>query len=405
MKVDLVTGACGFSGNYLVKHLVEKGRKVRATDLERAYGDPQSAEFRRILDLDYERDGVEWVPSDLTRRRTLDPLFKRGDVGCLFHTASLYDYSAPWEMLEKVNIGGVTNLLEAALEGGIERMLHWSTCGVFGHSNFPGSYLEGRPWLPLKEFVWNVWIRPWLKDGSFRRPTRRPTNQPMTEERSNPKNTEGPEPRGTHFSNEYGRSKWLQEQIVWRYHRETGLPVTVIRPAPIYGPGTHYGATGLVIAIAEGILPFYPAASKFLLFGGNVHARDLARAAVFLSERPETIGEDYNVADGCLLTHREAIEMAVQMLGRRVHFLPIPLPMWQKLVMAAARSARWFEKRYPGRYTRTRILDIGQINYLTMGIWISNRKIRDLGFEFEYADFRKGMADTIGWLIENGTIQ
>ncbi len=405
MKVDVVTGACGFSGNYLVKHLLEKGRLVRATDLEQSYGAAQSVEFRRILDVDYERDGVEWVPSDLARRETLDPLFDKGDVGCLFHTASLYDYSAPWEALEKVNIDGVTNLLDAALEGGIERMIHWSTCGVFGHSYFPGSYMEARPWRPLVEFLWNVMVRPWQKDGGFKRPTRHPTNQPMTEDRSNPKNTEGLTPVGTHFSNEYGRSKWLQEQIVWRCHREKGLPVTVVRPAPIYGPGSYYGATGLIIAISEGLLPLYPAASKFLLFGGNVHARDLARAVVFLSEKPETIGEDYNIADSYLLTHREAIESAVRLVGRRVHFLPIPMPVWQKIVIAAGKSALWLEKTFPESYTRSRVLDLGQLNYLTMGIWVSNKKIRDLGFEFEYADFEEGMADTVAWLIQNGIIQ
>ena len=405
MKVDLVTGACGFSGNYLVKHLLEKGRRVRATDLESSYGAQQSVDFRRMLDLDYERDGVEWVPSDLTRKETLDPLFEKSDVGCLFHTASLYDYSAPWEALEKVNIDGVTNLLDAALAGGIDRMVHWSTCGVYGHSNFPGAYLECRPWLPLVEFLWNVAVRPWQADGSFKRPERHPTNQPMTEERSNPKNTEGLTPGGTWFSNEYSRSKWIQEQTVWRYHREKGLPVTVIRPAPIYGPGSSYGATGLIIAISEGLLPLYPAASKFLLFGGNVHARDLARAVVFLSERPEAIGEDYNVADSFLMTHREAIEYAVRLVGRRVHFLPIPMPLWQKVVMAAGKSALWLEKRFPGAYTRSRVLDMGQLSYLTMGIWVSNRKLRDLGFEFEYADFREGVADTVAWLILNGVIK
>jgi nucleoside-diphosphate-sugar epimerase len=403
MKVDVVTGACGFAGNYVVKHLLEKGRKVRATDLAHAYSSPQSVEFRKILDIDYDRDGVEWVPSDLTKRETLDPLFE-GDVGTLFHTASLYDYSAPWELLEKVNIGGVTNLLDAAMDGGIERMIHWSTCGVFGHSNFPGQYIDGRPWLPMAEFIWNAFIRPWEKEGEYTRPARKLTNQPMTEDRSNPKNTPGLEPVGTRFSNEYSRSKWLQEQIVWRYHREKGLPVTVVRPAPIYGPGTTYGATGLVIAIAEGLLPFYPASSKFLLFGGNVHARDIARAAIFLSETPESIGEDYNVADSYLQTHREAIESTVRLLGRRVHFFPFPISWWQKLVLGMAISANWFEKKFPGRYTRTRIFDLGQIDYLTMGIWISNKKITDLGFEFEYADFNKGLADTVSWLILNNKI-
>ncbi|MFA5787215.1 MAG: NAD-dependent epimerase/dehydratase family protein [Actinomycetota bacterium] len=404
-KVDVVTGACGFSGGYVVKHLLEKGRRVRATDLASAYDHPEEAERRKILDLDYERDGVEWVPSDLTRKETLLPLFAKGDVGCLFHTASLYDYSAPWSALEKVNILGVTNLLDAAVEGGIERMIHWSTCGVYGHSYFPGSYLEGRPHRPLVEFLWNQLVRPWQADPTFQRPPRHPTNQPMTEERSNPKNTLGDTPTGTYFSNEYARSKWIQEQIVWRYHREKGLPVTVVRPAPIYGPGSSYGVTGLLVALSEGLLPVYPAASKFLLFGGNIHVTDIARAAVFLSERPETIGEDYNLSDSYLLTHREAFEVATRLLGRRVHFIPgVPLPLWQRFVMAAGKLAYRLEKRYPS-YTRSRVLDLGQLNYLTLGIWVSNKKLRALGFEFEYPDFRQGLAETVAWLIENGKIK
>jgi nucleoside-diphosphate-sugar epimerase len=404
MKTDLVTGACGFSGSYLVKELLERGRGVRATDLERAYDEPKARELREILDLDYRRDGVEWVPSDLTRPETLDPLFE-GEVGCLFHTASLYDYSAPWEWLEKVNVQGVTNLLEAALRGGVERMVHWSTCGVYGHANMPGAYLEKRPWLPAWEMLWNMFVRPWQADPSFRRPRRYPTNQPMTENRSNPRNTPGDGPAGTYFSNEYSRSKWIQEQIVWRYHREKGLPVTVIRPAPIYGPGSEYGATGLMIEISEGLLPVYPAGAKWLLFGGNVHARDLARAAVFLSEREDSVGEDYNVADSYLFTHREAIEFTCRLLGRRCHFVPgIPMWLWQWAVMQLGKLNLALEKRYP-RYRRSRVMDMGQLNYLTMGIWVSNRKIRSLGFEFEYADARQGLADTVAWLIEHGRIQ
>jgi len=80
VKVDIVTGGCGLSGTYLVKHLVEQGRKVRATDLESSYDSPKAQDLRRAVDLDFERDGVEWVPSDLTNKRTLPKLFK-GDVG------------------------------------------------------------------------------------------------------------------------------------------------------------------------------------------------------------------------------------------------------------------------------------------------------------------------------------
>ena len=404
MKTDIVTGGCGLAGTYLVKHLVDKGRKVRATDLADSYDSPKALDLRRAVDLDFERDGVEWVPSDLTDGKTLPPLFE-GDIGCLYHTASLYDYSAPWAALEKVNIEGVKNLLDAAGSGGIERMIHWSTCGVYGHPNFSGSYLEGRAYRPALEFLWNVLVRPWQKDAAFKRPARKPTNQPMTEDRSNPKNTDGDRPDGTYLSNEYSRSKWIQEQLVWKAYRETGLPVTVVRPAPIYGPGSDYGVTGLLIEMSEGLLPMYPAASKFLMFGGNVHARDIAKAAVFLAGTPASIGEDYNVADSDLLTHREAIETVSKLLGRRVRFVPgIPMPLWQQLVRAVSAAGYFLGERFPS-YTRSRVLDRGQITYLTMGIWISNRKIRNLGFEFEYSDFREGLADTIAWLVEDGRIQ
>ncbi len=404
-KVDVVTGACGLAGSYLVKHLLEKGRKVRATDLEGAHDSPKSVGLRKALDLDFSRDGVEWVPTDLTRKETLAPLFDRGDVSCLFHTASLYDYSAPWDMLEKVNIHGVVNIMDAAMSGGIERMIHWSTCGVYGHSNFPGAYLEYHPWRPAVEFLWNILVRPWQKNGVFKRPQRHLTNQPMTEDRSNPKNTVGDTPTGTYLSNEYCRSKWIQEQIVWKYHREKGLPVTVVRPAPIYGPGSDYGVTNMLIELSEGLLPMYPAASKHLLFGGNVHSRDIARAAVFLSEMPESIGEDYNLADGYLLSHRDAIDYVVKLLGRKVHFIPgIPMPLWQNVAIALGKLTYWLETSFPS-YTRSRVLDLGQLNYLTMGIWIYNKKIRDLGFEFEYSDFKEGLADTVAWLILNGTIK
>jgi dihydroflavonol-4-reductase len=404
VKIDIVTGGCGLSGTYLVKHLVEQGRKVRATDLESSYDSPKAQDLRRAVDLDFERDGVEWVPSDLTNKRTLPKLFK-GDVGCLFHTASLYDYSAPWEALEKVNILGVRNLLDAAEKSDIDRMIHWSTCGVYGHPHLPGAYLEGQVHRPVQEFLWNVLVRPWQEGAEFKRPDRNPTNQPMTEKRSNPKNTDADEPTGTYFSNEYSRSKWIQEQIVWERHRKNGLPVTVVRPAPIYGPGSDYGVTGLLIELSEGLLPVYPAASKFLMFGGNVHARDMARAAVFLSEKPDSIGEDYNVADSHLLTHREAIETASRLLGRKVHFIPgMPLPVWQQFVKGTAALNYWLDDSFQS-YTRSRVLDKGQITYLTMAIWISNRKLKNLGFEFEYADFRDGLADTIAWLIEDGKIK
>ena len=78
--------------------------------------------------------------------------------------------------------------------------------------------------------------------------------------------------------------------------------------------------------------------------------------------------------------------------------------MWKNAIFAYGRLVNWLDRKFPS-YTRSRIFDMGQLEYLALGIWISNKKIRNLGFEFTYADVREGLADTIQWLILNGKIQ
>jgi nucleoside-diphosphate-sugar epimerase len=131
-RLNLVTGACGFSGSHLVKHLLDQGEKVIATDLAGAF---ESERNRLIFDhigLDLGHENLTVVPSDLTQADTIEPLFKRR-VTHVFHTASLYNYSAPMDLLVKVNIGGFKNLLTFAEQAKLQRFVHWSTCGVFGH--------------------------------------------------------------------------------------------------------------------------------------------------------------------------------------------------------------------------------------------------------------------------------
>jgi dTDP-D-glucose 4,6-dehydratase len=42
------------------------------------------------------------------------------------------------------------------------------------------------------------------------------------------------------------------------------------------------------------------------------------------------------------------------------------------------------------------------VGYLTHQYYFSNRKLKDLGFEFLYNDFKKGVSETIGWYKQNG---
>ena len=170
--------------------------------------------------------------------------------------ASLYDYSASLDRLRRINVDGTRNFLDLAIEADLERFVHWSTCGVFG-----------KPFTAADGKKVNV-----------------PFDEQSSSPRTEPYGTDGPE--GTYLVNDYSVSKWEQEQMVWKEHRENGLPVTVVRPAPIYGPGSSYGHGGIILAIAHGLVPGIPADAKNYITT-SVHVADIAGFAVYASDQEE----------------------------------------------------------------------------------------------------------------------
>jgi len=368
-RLNLVTGAMGFSGSYVVRELLAAGERVVATDLARACIDEDILGVHQAIGLDLDHPNLEILPADLLRldvlRKTLDRPFTH-----VFHTASLYDYSAPLEKLRRINVLGTENLL-AALEGKpIERFIHWSTCGVFG-----------KPYT--------------ARDGAK-------VNVPFNERSSSPKNmpmgTDGPE--GTHLVNAYSISKWEQEQMMWQRYRDEGLPLTVIRPAPIYGPGSSYGHGGIILAIAHGLLPGVPSdASDYITT--SVHVEDLARFSMWVADRDETIGEDYNVVDNSIISYYEFLQYIGLLTGRRVRSIPfLSLKRGLPLFKAGAELWRWLEVRFG--IPRVRVYEVQSAPYASSSYWLSNRKSLEAGFEYRYADVREGLKDTIDWFRDMG---
>jgi len=398
--LNLVTGACGFAGTHMVKLLLESGKQVRATDRAQAREHPKWRSIARKLGVDFEAQGVEFVPADLTERESLSSALR--GVDCLFHTASLYDYSAPMEALERVNIHGTTNLLEEMVAQNVSRVVHWSTCGVYGKPIMP--HEAGWPGLALWQFIQGILVRPFQYGRPFQRPGPHPTNVPFTEDRSNPLNTPGDQPLGTHLVNDYSVTKWKQEQLVQRYMKEHGLKVTVIRPAPLYGPGSDYGVGGLAVAMSEGLLPAVPSDMwNFIMV--SCHVRDICKAALFVADREDTLGEAYNVTDDSIYSHGEFMQMLALLCGRRLRKIPlVTMSMLQPLAVWSAKKVRNLEVKHK-RYKRLRIWEESSARYVSSSYWISNQKIKSLGYQFEYPDLKMGLKDTIQWMIEMGWIQ
>lgn len=365
--LNLVTGAAGFSGMYVVRELLARGECVVATDLPGAWDATDTVTVLRSTGVD--RDRFEIVPADLLQPDTLAPLFER-PITRVFHTASLYDYSAPIDVLRRINVIGTHNLLEAAARTRLDRFVHWSTCGVFGK---PYTAAQGRK-----------------------------TNLPFSESSSSPRNTpaDATGPAGTELSNAYSRSKWEQEKLIWRWRDAHGLPVTVVRPAPIYGPGSTYGHCGIILAIAHGLVPVLPSDAKNYVTT-SVHVEDVARFACFAVERADTLGEDYDVVDDSIISYHEFLHYIALLTGQRMRDLPgVRLDHIQPLFEAGARAWRWLETRLGA--PRPRVFEVQSAAYMSSSYWLSNRKTLATGFAYRYPDVREGLKDTIAWLREMG---
>jgi dihydroflavonol-4-reductase len=170
----LVTGATGFLGSALARELLKEGRTLKL--LVR-----KNSDTRNIDELD-----CELAHGDLQDRDSL----KSALAGChtLYHTAAYYSlWSQDKKLIYDINVQGTRNILESALEMGVEKIVYTSTVGCIGLSE------DG---TPANE------------------------NQPM-----NPAT----------LCNDYKLSKYEAEQVAHELFGR-GLPVIIVNPSTPIGP-------------------------------------------------------------------------------------------------------------------------------------------------------------------------
>jgi NAD dependent epimerase/dehydratase len=177
----LVTGAGGFIGSHLTERLVGEGAQVRAFVRYNSRGDEG---LLRLLPKDVYQE-IEVISGDLRDCHAVDMAVKGVDI--IFHLGALiaipYSYRHPREVIE-TNVLGTTNVLLAAREHSIERVVHTSTSEVYGTAQY----------VPIDE--------------------------------SHPLQGQSP----------YSASKIGADKIVESFHRSFGLPVATMRPFNTYGP-------------------------------------------------------------------------------------------------------------------------------------------------------------------------
>jgi nucleoside-diphosphate-sugar epimerase len=258
-----LTGASGYTGGRLLQALLARGDQVRA--LVRAPGAfpaPRGAERQ-----------LELVEGDLRDPAATARLVE--GVQALVHVAAVYRTAGhPDSYYRDVNVIGTERLLEAAARVGLGRFVHTSTVGVHGDLDVATAD-ETAPFGP---------------------------------------------------GDVYQETKAEAERLATGFGRTRGLPVVVVRPAAIYGPG-ETRLLKLFRAVARG---------RYAIVGtGRPHYHlvfidDLVRGYLLALERPEAVGEAFILAGPRSVSQAELAAAIARATGGRV--LPLRIP---------ARPLRW----------------------------------------------------------------
>jgi dihydroflavonol-4-reductase len=221
-----------------------------------------------------------WIDGDLRDGRALKRLVE--GVDAVVHVAAVYRTAGhPDAYYREVNVEGTQRLLEAAAAAGVQRFVHTSTVGVHGDVEHPPAD-ESAPFAP----------------GDI-----------------------------------YQSTKAEAEKIALDFHRQRGVPVTVVRPGAIYGPG-ETRLLKLFRAIARGR---YAIVGSGEAYYHPVYIDDLVQGYLLALERPEAVGEAFIVAGPGYVTQRELAETIARATSGRI--LPFHVPVAPLRWLAAACEA------------------------------------------------------------------
>lgn len=222
----LVTGATGLVGSHLLLQLLEDSQKVRAI-----YRNTVALEKTKSLFRSYQKESlfgaVEWVCADITDIPSLENVFI--NIEEVYHCAALISFDPKDEKkLRKTNIEGTANIVNFCLSFKIKKLCHVSSIAALGD-------LKESENTITEETEWNPEV----------------------------------------IHSDYAISKYGAEMEVWRGQQE-GLPVVVVNPGVILGPGFWNSGSGqLFKKIADG-LPFFTKGTT-----GFVSVNDVVKCMIY----------------------------------------------------------------------------------------------------------------------------
>lgn len=256
----LVTGADGFIGSHLTEELVRRGCNVRAFVLYNSFNSwgwlDQSPE-----DV---RENIDIFAGDIRDPHGVKEAMKGCDI--VMHLAALiaipFSYHSPDTYVD-TNVKGTLNVVQAARELGVEKVIHTSTSEVYGTAQY----------VPITE------------------------DHPL----------QGQSP--------YSASKIGADQIAMSFYSSFDTPVAIIRPFNTYGP--RQSARAVIPTIITQI-----ACGKRKIKLGSLHptrdfnyVKDTDRGFIAVAESEKSIGEVINIGSNFEISIGETVRLIAEVMG------------------------------------------------------------------------------------------
>jgi NAD dependent epimerase/dehydratase len=262
-KKILVTGADGFIGSHLTEELVRRGHDVRAFVYYNSFNswgwlDHSAKEIRDNLDV---------FAGDIRDPHGVKQAMKGCDV--VLHLAALiaipYSYHSPDTYVD-TNVKGTLNVVQAARELGVEKVVHTSTSEVYGTARFV----------------------------------------PITEEHP----LQGQSP--------YSASKIGADQMAMSFYTSFDTPVAIIRPFNTYGP--RQSARAIIPTVITQI-----ASGKRTLKLGSLHptrdfnyVKDTVAGFLAVAQSDAAVGQVINIGSNYEISIGETVDLIAEVMGVQV---------------------------------------------------------------------------------------
>jgi dihydroflavonol-4-reductase len=323
-----ITGVSGLVGANLSRTLIEQGREVRGII---------HVDRKAVQGLD-----IELVHGDVRDLDSLKSAFSGVEV--VYHLAAQISLEMDnWSEVEEVNVVGVRNLVEACLQCGVQRLIHFSSIHAYQQAPYDDSLDENRPLATS------------------------PNNIP------------------------YDRSKALGELEI-KKGIARGLQAVILNPTAMIGPYDFYPSYfgKALLGLVNGRIPA-------LVKGGFdwVDVRDVVHAAIQAQSETTANAKNY-ILSGHWRSVRQVAEQAAKYTGRKPPLLTVPTGLAKFFAPLFSSIAR-FNGSQP-IYTQA------TLDALNSNRQISHaRAAAELGFRPR--PFVETISDTLDWFAMNGYLQ